>query len=168
MPGISQHKPKSFLSCVLLLTSLAAPVSASGSGATGVPGSTIANQYLLQQNREGLENSAAEKRKLLSPLLPNTGYIEAKEWYQGSVVPRICATESGDQVIAKDGECYLKIREDMKWYEVTPDFTIKSIGPGLTPQEYLDSYFGEGITQFVGVSPSFSGIYIYYREISKF
>lgn len=100
------------------------------------------------------------------PLPPghNDGFIEASVYYREGPAFRVCPDRRASKVSVQEGQCKYKIRIRNGFMDWSYRYESE---PAVGMQEYLDDKFGDGVTEFAGVSSRMRGhsssLVIFYR-----
>lgn len=100
------------------------------------------------------------------PLPPghNDGFIEASVFYREGPVFRVCPDRKATKVSVQKGQCKYRIRSRNGFMDWSDRFESE---PAVGMQEFLDDKFGDGVTEFAGVSSRMRGhsssLVIFYR-----
>lgn len=104
------------------------------------------------------------------PLPPghNDGFVEVDAFYREGPAFRVCPDRTGARVRLRGGQCQIRTRVRNGFLDWRYHFEYV---PPIGMQAYLDEKFGEGVTEFAGVSSRevahASSLVIFYRIRDK-
>lgn len=139
-----------------LLATLAAAAIIQPAVANGGAGAAAA--IILNNQR------AVQAAQIPLPSGHNDGFIEASVFYREGPVFRVCPDRRATKVSVQKGQCKYRIRSRNGFMDWSDRFESE---PAVGMQEFLDDKFGDGVTEFAGVSSRMRGhsssLVIFYR-----
>lgn len=108
--------------------------------------------YLMIQNGLAKSNDQAQ----FSTAVKADGYLVVHSFYFDGPTIMICPGQEGGNVVVHEGACALKETKRLPFFSFSwsgVEHSFKSLGAGITMQQYLDKRFGVGAVNFAGISP---------------
>ena len=114
----------------------------------------------------GTSNSSIAQETIVPAQMGAEGFVEVSSYYRDGPIFRLCRPQPGKSILAKDQSCVEVVSVNDGFFRGQHK-EYRPIGPGLSYQEYLDHEFGDGVTEFVGLTSRFTGnksnIVLFYR-----
>ncbi len=141
---------KTELLAALIAMSLSLPALANGGAAAAAA--------LMNMQRE------EQEAQIPMPTGHNDGFVEVDGYYRDGPAFRVCPDRKGILMRVEEGQCQYRTRVRNGFMDWSDRFDSE---PAVGMQEYLDEKFGDGVTEFSGVSSRLRGhrssLVIFYR-----
>ncbi|NRC34139.1 hypothetical protein [Pseudomonas aeruginosa] len=116
----------------------------------------------------GMTNNSPSNETAVPAPVGAEGFVEVSAFYRDGPLFRLCRPVPGKRVSVKDQSCVEVVSVNGGFFSMKGRYDeYRPVGPGLNYQEYLDQEFGEGVTEFIGLSSRFTGykssLVLFYR-----
>lgn len=108
--------------------------------------------------------------KIIAMPVANDGFLYAAEYYRDGPGYRICLPQEGKRIVSGLDGCKDKVRIKNGFFSLSGfRYEYEPAGIGITPQDYIDSRFGVGVAEVVGIgnrlSKHIDHLVIFYRTL---
>lgn len=103
-----------------------------------------------------LQNSQSRASEQVNDGVKADGYVVVREFYFDGPLIRICSGDNQHNLVVHQNLCAIKETRRLPFFSLSwsgVEHSFKSVGAGITTQEYLDKKFGAGAVTFAGISP---------------